>query len=245
MKNNKTCHLYTYIFLLVLSFFLFSFNVKADTISLTPSNISTEISTYITSDFYSFKTLLENDTSCMNNTNFMIFYYNNQYYAQCYQYVGTLQPSDTRIQITIPNNGIYYRYSNNSLVSVSSRPIGWLPFYDFSTNIMNYSYILYTTSSYQCGNSGYCSSKSYQFTYLGNTIYIDSTHTTPSLYDLSLMQPVEPPDSTPTLTAFYTLVIDKFSIITDFFIDNTYLFAILLIPIFILCIYLIKRSLIK
>ena len=35
MENNKMCHLYTYIFLLVLSFFLFSHNVKADTYDIT------------------------------------------------------------------------------------------------------------------------------------------------------------------------------------------------------------------
>lgn len=83
-------------------------------------------------------------------------------------------------------------------------------------------------------------------TYTLNTSYgnivISNNSTFPLLYSLS--HPI-PSDPIPLATTYYSLIIEKLGIATDYFKDNPYLYIIPLIPIFYLCIYLIKRSLIK
>lgn len=258
MKNNKISHLYTYVFLLVLSFFLFTFKVNADTynISFTSSNFDILSST----TFLNVKDIADNYCSS-NNCTYMLTYTNNQGYSVNYYF--PVSPTTNFILSGTASSMIYNlqgggswrncRHNRTTGAEIAcdlnqSYPSGNISFYFSNNSITSYS-LLYSnlsSSAFTLIRSGSETANIYNLSYLNfSGSYSVSNPYIPSLYEIYNYVSPTPPDNTPILTDFYTLVIDKFSVVADFFTDNTYLFAIPLIPILVLCIYFIKRSLIK
>lgn len=236
--------LFSFITPLLVSLFFFIPQVKAD-VELNSSLISSQISSYINSDF---NYVMQNaPTYCTNSADkYVIFIYNNEYYLMCQTSSSfQLYSYSFRFLFYYINAGgsYFYKLVNGSITS-SSMSIDKIELMHSSSDPLNMSSILYYSDNITQFILTTENGDNYYFTYGSNTYYFKSNEPFPSLYSIYLDNST-PPDNTPVLTSFYTLVIDKFSVLADFFTDNTYLFAIPLIPILILCIYLIKRSLIK
>lgn len=142
-----------------------------------------------------------------------------------------------------------YDFSSSSFTNCSNSntpPMNW-----FSDNfVLNFSY----TILYENNNFPFYLNPDYSYwqdTYIiscGNYYTsISGTDIPPMVYEIYLanQSPPTPPDNTPLLTEFFSLSIDKYSLISQYFSDNTYLYFIPLIPIFFFILYLVKRSLIK
>lgn len=81
-----------------------------------------------------------------------------------------------------------------------------------------------------------------------NFTYNDTTITfTPSstVFDATTLYNNMYGDPYSTISSYYTLIVNKITTLATYFYTNTYLLAIPLLPIILLCIYLIRRSLIK
>lgn len=150
---------------------------------------------------------------------------------------------------TPPAVACRYDFSTSSFTNCNNDnlpPMNW-----YSNNfVLNFSYIIL----YENNNFPFYLNPDYSYwqdTFIiscGNYYSsISGTDIPPMVYEIYLanQSPPTPPDNTPLLTEFFSLSVDKYALISQYFADNTYLYFIPLIPIFFFILYLVKRSLIK
>lgn len=257
---------YLYFFFIFLTsvslFFSFNRNVKADT---------TNYYLYDDTDF----TIIDKWESCKSNLesyltsnnyslHYYVYFYGAQYYDEYFHVFIANQQSWNNLSY-MNNNALIISNSsswskvvvNISTCSVSSSSYNSrylnAPIY---YNSLNYSsnfpqYVIFSTDNiYFYYNVCLNSADSITYNYSDKT-YEASCSTENHLFTLSELNtiwnsvPPTPPDNTPLLTDFYSLIVDKLSLLTNYFYTNTYLLAIPIIPILLLILYFIRRSIIK
>lgn len=243
---KKSAHLFFIFLPLFVSLFLFSNIVSADEIELNSSSISNDINTFINEDFNFVKNYLLNSSDCSNNNynHFTIVYFDNYYYAFCNSSNISYNIDSNRIYYYLPySNAIFYKYlkSSNTMQTLNSRPSATLDFYNFNTNTMYFSSLIYDNSSQVSCSSSMCRNNIYYFYYLNNRIDLKYQQQFTSLYNLSLLSPSTPSDSTPLLTSFIDISIEKLQLICDFFTSSYVYLSIFVIFILYFVTLLLRR----
>lgn len=229
--------------ILILSFFLFTSNVNATTTSCSLPDSYFDF----TSDYSELKTYVDSYMQQHNSSYYIIVWYYNLSRLDAFIYstlptynIGVFGGSNYFNLYSGTSVDISYKKVLGESVLVSSNTnLGYVTFTCGASSDPNTSYFIIDTNiNFTYTNTGY------EWAYTSNygDFTISNGTNLPSLIDYNT--PI-PPDNTPILTDFFTLTIDKLGVISDYFSNNVYLYFIPLIPILILCIYFIKRSLIK
>lgn len=230
--------------LLFVFFFFFSSEVKADTITLDSSNISSSMA-LLNSDFEYVKNNIASQPQCSGRNLFFVFYYNNEYYGACYQFIGNPSSTAFTFQYTESTNRIFYyinagmkiyKYQNGSL-SLTSNPINTLNIYT-NTEGFTYNNLLYTSgiTAYYINTQG----NTLTFTYAGNTYTIENNSAVPSLYDIYLNSQT-PTDNYPILTSFFTLFLDRLGYLANYITGSYVMLSVIVVILLITLFTFIKE----
>lgn len=249
MKKLKTHFLIPS--LLVSLFFCFVTQVKADTYNYTFNNNPFQ---YInTNDYNTYKqsVLDYRDTKDeASSLYYAIYWYSNQ--LRAYLFTADTLTFNKGCEVSNPcyyikssiRDRVYYvGNSNNQATNSGGSTSDWVQITSIDIPFLRPTtadgiYFLETDAPYMISNL----SDTLNFIYNDTTITFDSTST---IFDAVTLYNNMYGDPYPVISNYFTLIVDKITILVTYFYNNTYLLAIPLIPIFLLCIYLIRRSLIK
>ncbi len=255
---TKSTKIFASLITLFISSFFFCSSVFADTINLTINN---SVFDY---DNEAYQTLKQTTLDYINehsDANYYIIYYESTITQVNGQYTNVIDTTkiNSKIINLLPSISLQYYAESSTVCNRISFVFSGQAVKGFQINTSSLS--ITTINNLLSFNQYYCSDNILNYVVIDTNITSNLNYNnTNNIFNLDNrgtiaidnpiptlveMYPPTPPDSTPIITNYYSLIFEKLGVLTTYFKDNPYLYAIPLIPIFILCFYLIKRSLIK